>query len=131
MPRSRQRRIVPLLLLLAVLLGVGHWLGHRQSTESPPAAIKTPTDTQVREFLALEQKERDADQTVWAAELDAERHEDVFLALWDALNHAPDPFATLAAFGFGELRIGGTNSVRNFSTASVVSPLRTLPTARP
>jgi len=115
MPRSRQWRFVALLLLLAGLLGVWPWRERRRPTESQrPAAFasKTATDAQVREFLALEEQERDVDRTVWAAEQDAQRHEDVFLALWDALNHTPDPLATLAGFGFDELQIGGTNSVR-------------------
>src|SRR5262245_37661918 len=101
MSRSRQWRFAALLLLLAGLLGVWRWRERRQPTESQrPAAFasKTATDARLRQFLALEEQERDADRTVWAAEHDAERHEDVFLALWDALNHASDPLATLAAF---------------------------------
>ena len=115
MPRSRQWRFVALLLLLAGLLCVWPWRERRQPTESQrPAAFasKTATDAQVREFVALGEQERDVDRTVWAAEQDAQRHEDVFLALWDALNHSPEPLATLAGFGFDELQIGGTNSVR-------------------
>ena len=108
MPRSRQWRFVALLLLLAGLLGVWRWRERRQPTESQqPAAFasKTATDAQVREFLALEEQERDVDRRVWAAELDAERHEDVFVALWDALNHSPDPLATLAGFVLTSLAI--------------------------
>lgn len=115
MARSRQFRLVTLLLLLAGLLAVWRWRERREPTESQrPAAFgsKKPTDAQVLQFLALEEQERVVDRTVWAAEQDAQRHEDVFLALWDALNQAPEPLATLAGFGFDELRIGTTNSVR-------------------
>src|SRR5688572_23876337 len=101
MPRSRQWRLVALLFLLAGLLVVWRWREPRHATEpQQPAAFtgKAPTDAQVRAVLALEAQERDVDRTVWAAELEAQRHEDVFLALWDALNQATDPFATLAGF---------------------------------
>src|SRR5687768_17166348 len=110
---TRQRRFIALVLVLAALLGIWRWRAHAQRTEPQPAAAalanktnktnKTATDAQVRDFVALEEQEREADRTVWAAELDAQRHEDVFLALWDALNHAPEPLAALAGFGFDEL----------------------------
>src|SRR5688572_17998929 len=103
MPRSRPWRLVALLLLLTSLLGVWLWRERRPPIESQrPAALaaKTATDAQVREFLALEAREREVDRMVWAVEQDAQRHEDVFLALWDALNRASDPLATLAGFGF-------------------------------
>jgi hypothetical protein len=114
MPRLRQARLLLLVLLLALLFGVWRWRDSREPTNSTraPVAENAARDGQVREFLVLEQKERDLEQSVWATEIDAERHEDVFLALWEALNHAPDPFATLGAFGFVLLEIGGTNSVR-------------------
>ncbi|MEO8426069.1 MAG: CRTAC1 family protein, partial [Verrucomicrobiota bacterium] len=65
-----------------------------------------------RAFLALEKKELEAEHTVWAEEMDAQRHEDVFLALWDTLNHELEPLTVLGEFGFESLWIGGTNSVQ-------------------
>lgn len=57
----------------------------------------------------LEQREK-LDQTVWAAEVDAQRYEAVFVDLWDRIRNNPDPagkFSVLAGFPFsGELSLG-------------------------
>ena len=100
MPRSPHWRFAALLLLLAGLLGV-FWTRQRPATKLDG---KTVSDAEARAFLDLEARESEADQTVWAKELDAQRHEDVFLALWDKLNVAPEPLAALADFPFEELR---------------------------
>jgi hypothetical protein len=96
------------------------------------------TEADARAFLALERKEQETERTVWAVEMNAQRHEDVFLALWDTLNHALEPLTVLAEFSFEELRIGGTNSVQElqhgirritFRDAAPETPTKHLDTA--
>lgn len=51
-------------------------------------------------------RERDRlDATVWAPEIEAERHEETFVRLWDDLRAAADPFAVLAALPLDSLRL--------------------------
>ena len=110
MRRSRLWRFAALVLLFATLVGVSRWQQRRSKAEPQrPAGV---TEADARAFLALERKEQEAERTVWAGEIDAQRHEDVFLALWDTLNHALEPLTVLAQFSFEDLRIGGTNAVQ-------------------
>jgi hypothetical protein len=50
------------------------------------------------EYLALDAREKAADQSVWHAEIEATRYEDELVALWDSLNAARDPWAALTNF---------------------------------
>jgi len=110
MRRSRLWRLAALVLLFATLVGVSRWQQRRSKAEPQrPAGV---TEADARAFLALERKEQEAERTVWAGEIDAQRHEDVFLALWDTLNRALEPLSVLAQFSFEGLRIGGTNAVQ-------------------
>ncbi|MBU6400885.1 MAG: VCBS repeat-containing protein [Verrucomicrobia bacterium] len=114
MPRSRYWRLAALLLLLACLLATWRWREHRSATAPPleGAPGDAAIQAEARALLALEAREQGADRTVWAEELDAERHEDVFLNLWEALNRAPEPLAALAEFDFEELRLGPAAATR-------------------
>lgn len=94
-------RLVPAACLLALLGGLAAiWLAARRN---PPAgAPAAPPDTEARAaaaaeaFLQLEARERQAAAQHWPAELDAERHEDRIVALWDLLNQSADPWEVLA-----------------------------------
>jgi hypothetical protein len=46
------------------------------------------------------------DRTLWSAEVEAQRHEEVFVALWDALRGLDDAYATLRAVKFEQLTYG-------------------------
>src|SRR5262249_30571532 len=102
MSRSRLWRLAALVALLAALL-VWKWRQRPATTAPAPSnASSDPvlTETETRAFLALEAKERELEQTVWKEELVAQQHEDVFLALWDTLNHSSEPLTALAEFNF-------------------------------
>ena len=58
-----------------------------------------------REYLAIEAREQAMAQTVWGPELDAERHEDEVVRLWDALNASLDRWKILAEFPVQGVRI--------------------------
>ncbi len=66
-------------------------------------------------FQDLEKREAALDRDVWAKEIDAQRHEEVLVRLWDQLRGAPDPYAVAERFAFGQIVIGnppGTNESR-------------------
>lgn len=105
--------------LLCLLLFLAGWLFFPRELfqrSSPPAAgTITPsrhaepalTDAEVtQKFLALEAERERLDQTVWANELLAQRHEQVFIELWDRLRREENAFQVLQDFSFGELRLG-------------------------
>ena len=58
------------------------------------------------EIAALEARREKLNQTVWATELLAQQHEEVFIKLWDDLRNREDAFAVLTNFSFGELLLG-------------------------
>jgi hypothetical protein len=57
-------------------------------------------------LLALEAQRNQFDQTVWAKELLAQKHEAPFIKLWDDLRTQTNFFDVLDKFPFGELRLG-------------------------
>jgi hypothetical protein len=113
MTKAHRNRLTVLMALLAILLCIwGAWrlTPRTESNRSHRFPRSRVNETEARAFLELEARERQAEQTVWSKEIDAQRHEDVFLKLWDTLNQAAQPFAALAEFGFEELLIGKANS---------------------
>ena len=84
-----QRRIV-LWSVLAILLGTVWWWRQQRSVSSSGPLTPEAAEKVARAYLALEAREQAVDASLWAPELDAERHEDVLLRLWDSLNAAPD-----------------------------------------
>lgn len=63
-------------------------------------------------MLALERKKNELDQTIWAKALFADKHEEVFIQLWDRLRSVEDPFDVLTDFTFGSLRIGTETEIQ-------------------
>jgi hypothetical protein len=57
-----------------------------------------------RQLLGREWNDRD--KTVWLKELIAEKHEDVFVKLWDDLRNQSNSFSVLEQFAFQELLVG-------------------------
>jgi enediyne biosynthesis protein E4 len=57
----------------------------------------------MQQFFGLESERAQIDQTVWAKELLAQKHEQIFIDLWDQLRTNRDPYAVLKKFTFGEL----------------------------
>jgi hypothetical protein len=78
--------------------------GDRFFDEAPP--MKRNEANLVRKLTAIEAERRGWDETIWAGEIEAERHEDVFIRLWDELRNVDDKFAVLESFSFRELIVG-------------------------
>jgi hypothetical protein len=58
------------------------------------------------ELGALEAREQQVAETIWANELLAQQCGQRFERFWDALNRAPDKWAVVASFDFEELHPG-------------------------
>ena len=82
----------------------------------------------IKGFLAVEAQQNHLDQTVWAQEMLAQRHEAVFVKLWDRLRTEPNPFSVLGMFPFGQLLLGADVesgiSDHRIITRSFGSPVR-------
>ncbi len=112
---SRALRLPILLVVLAVLLGVAiRWRQRAAGRSSAAVRPSIATEAQQRGLLSpatlaqlesLEAQRRHADQTVWAPELDAQRHEAVFIHLWDTLRQSADPLTVLAEFPFETMEL--------------------------
>lgn len=105
--------------IVLIALGCGlviFWLLHGSDTEVPPApppvlttpspVLPTSEQQPFKEALAIEAERNQLDQTVWAQELLAQKHEDVFVKLWDSLRASAEPLDVLAQFAFDELILG-------------------------
>ena len=73
-----------------------------QQAEQP----QFPDADLTRKFLQIEAEQNQLDQTVWPAELIAEKHEEVFVKLWDDLRTNADEFVVLKSFPFEALFFG-------------------------
>lgn len=109
------RAILSALLAILFLAVVAAGLLRRarlERTGSPApadaaAAVDQPLDpATTQRLLALEAARRNLDQTVWAQELLAEKHEAVVIRLWDELRRETNALAVFERFPFGELRWG-------------------------
>lgn len=86
------------------------WWVRRASTASRLARESNYADPQVvTRFLALEAREREIEQTVWAKEMLAQECARVFESLWDSLNAATNKLRVLASFPVGEVVVGKLN----------------------
>ncbi len=111
-------RPIPAILAATLVAAVGLvWMIQRSRDSSknpvPPRAIDRSTsaagaqDPEIARRIQLMESERSRlDQTVWAKELLALRHDKVFVDLWDALRADAGTFAAAERFGFGELTLG-------------------------
>src|SRR5579859_283436 len=100
----RMRRLMALLVVLSVcvvlLLIQRRERALRHKANSPSDLI---TPEMLAQFTAIENRERQLDETVWAKERRAEQCGAVFDALWDELKRATNQFDVLASFPVGEL----------------------------
>ncbi len=99
-PRSWYRLRPALLVALVGVVGVAVWvrLGHKPTREEEMRRLAV-------ELTALEAREQQVDEAVWAKELLAEQCGLVFDQWWDAVNAAPDKLAVLAELPVGTLTI--------------------------
>src|SRR6266487_316799 len=101
--RHRSVRLLVLLALLALVVFLS-WKVRRSSTASRLAReTNYPNRQVVARFLALEAREREAEQTVWAKEMLAQECGRIFESLWDSLNAATNKLRVLASFPVGEV----------------------------
>ncbi len=68
--------------------------------------VTRPDAGLVRRMSAIEAERKRWDETIWADEMVAERHEDLFVRLWDDLRNADDKFSVLGSFPFQQLVVG-------------------------
>ncbi len=86
MSRRVTRLLVLLVLLTAVIIS---WRVRRVPTATRLSSATNQAEAEVvKRFLALEAREREAEQTVWAKEILAQECGRVFESLWDSLNAA-------------------------------------------
>ena len=77
----------------------------------PPASGSVPADPSLQAVAAepqtadqyLSMRER-LDQELWSAEVDAQRHEEPFIRLWDALRTLESEYKTAREFPFRQIR---------------------------
>ncbi|HKS36547.1 MAG TPA: CRTAC1 family protein [Verrucomicrobiae bacterium] len=99
-------KALPILLVLLVLAGAAWLLARsKRSTSSERAGNVSPE--LVARFTALEAREKQAEETFWAAEIIAQECGRVFENLWDSLNATTNKLDLLATFPVGELLSGG------------------------
>jgi enediyne biosynthesis protein E4 len=97
------------LLLLAcvlVLLAVAWWRWFPQPPPTPLTGTTAELTRLSEELAAIEARERQIAETVWAKELLAQQCGLRIEQFWDALNHARDKWAVVEAFQFEQIRPG-------------------------
>ena len=130
-----RKRLITHFALVSLAIGlVLLWLLHGSNRgRVAPSAPRMPTSglsissveqDQIKRSLALEAERRQVDQSVWALELLAEKHEDVFIKLWDDLRTQQDKAAVLAQFPFGELILGDPGQATNLDHGIRTTRLR-------
>jgi hypothetical protein len=88
----------------------------------PPANLALGLDQEAaKKALATEAERAQADASVWGIELLAERHEDVFLDLWDGLRAGHHKAAILGQFPFGQLVLGQLGAATNVNHGIQIS----------
>ncbi|MEO8426823.1 MAG: FG-GAP-like repeat-containing protein [Verrucomicrobiota bacterium] len=106
------RKLIALALATLSLASIIYWLVRQDKSEPKPApassrialpAVVSPSKAG-GQLDSIARNRRD--ETVWVKELFAQKHEDVFIKLWDQLRAGPDPASLLEKFAFGELLLG-------------------------
>jgi hypothetical protein len=111
--RKSTSRIKPplrLIFLLGVLLVLA-LVARFARRPAPARAAEAKAERDARAVVALIERENQADRTVWAKAIDAQRHEDVFLRFWDSVNRATNALAALGALPFQQLHAAGRTNV--------------------
>ena len=98
--------------VLSALLGAAVICTAACSKRSPaePADATNPTNrlnpALVSQLASLEAQERSLNESLWATEILAQHHGQVFETLWDAVNVASNKLDLLAEFPLGEILLG-------------------------
>lgn len=100
------RRIIGILVAGATLAAVfAFWMRTPRSPKATSALTQEAAESVARAYLALEAKEQEFDQTLWAPEIHAEHYEDEITRLWDALNASTNRWDFSAAYPVSEFQI--------------------------
>ncbi|MBI3415602.1 MAG: CRTAC1 family protein [Verrucomicrobia bacterium] len=84
---------------------------------SPAPGVPTMAQTEAQRFLELESKQAQEDQTIWAREMEAQRHEQVFIKLWDQLRASEDFVGVCDRFSQGDIVLGTLSKPANTGQA--------------
>lgn len=105
-------------LLLVALVAAAAFVFLRPAPQLPGSTSPVPAKSsvsprvdpnQVAQLEQLEAARRDAENTIWAPELDAQHHESFVIQFWDALRRSPAPLLDLARFPCNSVEIGQIN----------------------
>lgn len=114
---SRKRTAISLLLGL-LIAGILIYLKYLQGGSPAPLASPAPSprgaarrdarsdQDVVGRFRALQARERELDRTIWADEILAQEHEQVFIDIWDAMRRSANQLSVLSNVPFEALLIG-------------------------
>lgn len=112
--------------VLVILTGLACvWYVLRLITPSPapaPAAKAEPPG-----LVRLKAELARWDATLWAPEVLAQQHEDVIVALWDALRNSTQSFDTLIAFPLEQVTVGRPGAIRPLARGITESALTNTP----
>src|SRR5439155_16927966 len=120
---SPRLRSLLILLFVLLLLGVALRISlKRRPSASADAADPNGLVTQelVDQFMALESRENQLNQTVWAKEILAEQCGQVVESLWDSLNEATNKLEVAASFPAGEWIVGNYGATQSVAHGIVL-----------
>jgi len=93
------RRLAGLLAALGLAMVLGGYLRERARVRPGWELPKdSAAEAILRQYLAIEEREQSAAREFWADELEAQRHEDEIIRLWNGLNAATNAWAILGQF---------------------------------
>ena len=98
---KKKRNRASILIGVVATLAIGCWLFNRQHTEPTVSSPPGP-----RGLSSLVSDRAKMDKTVWAEELLAQKHERIFIHLWDNLRAASVKHKIIALFPFNRLIMG-------------------------
>jgi len=136
------RRIATRLLLFVMAAGAATYLLLRVSRGPAPGRgaeagnrseaaqnASFVNEKALKAALALEAQRNELDQTAWASELTAQKHEDVFVRLWDQMRAGGDAIEVLKNFEFGVITLGTLGQTETLEND--VTTARSGPPTRP
>ncbi len=78
----------------------------------PPTGPSTPVTAVQQTAAELLQQRQGLDETLWAPEVAAQRHEEPFVRLWDQLRERTDKFTVAKAFQFDTIRFASSGDAK-------------------
>lgn len=122
------RKSLSIVFVVALVL-IGTLLLTRRSPKPQPTTTLiteapqnggSEVEVRANEILA---ERKTTDETVWAQEVQAQAHEEVFIDLWNTLLNSKDMLDTLSSFQFGKLLAGHPGTAKDVVYGIKVSPM--------